>query len=99
MTLTTKPALSTTISQQTLTYLPAALAGIQAAEHAAPEAPGVSKLAAVLAGIQAASQAAEAIPNPQVQGIAALVNLSVAIFNALGTFRHRSAPAVPLALR
>ncbi len=83
------------INQQTLTYLPAALAGIQAAELAAPNAPGASKLDAVLAGIAAASQTAEAIPIPQVQGIAALVNLSVMIFNMLGAFRHRS-PLAPV---
>jgi hypothetical protein len=88
------------ITTQTLIYLPSVLAGVQAAEHASElvvaaggqPLPGETKLGAVLAGVQAGSQAMAGSPNPDVASIAALVNLTVSILNALGLFKKR-APA------
>jgi hypothetical protein len=82
------------INTQTLAYLPSVIAGIQAAEAAAPEAPGASKLDAVLAGIGAGSLALAGTPNANVASIAALVNMSVMIFHLLGAFKHAKAGAV-----
>ncbi len=84
------------IDHQVLTYAPAVIAGVQAAESTG--APGQTKFQAVLAGILAGSQVAEGIPIPNVQGVAALINLSVFIINAIGAFRHKApvvAPVVP----
>lgn len=90
--MTPKP--NTTISAittQTLTYAPAVIAGVQAAETTG--ASGTSKLQAVVNGVLAGSQALEGAPNPDVAGIAALVNLFVSIFNATGIFSHKKAAA------
>lgn len=77
------------ITTQTLTYTPAVIAGVQAAETSL--ASGPSKQQAVINAILAGSQAAEGVPNPNVAAIAALVNLTVSIFNALGLFKHKAA--------
>jgi len=92
-TLTQMNPVISAIDTQVLNYAPAVLAGVQAAEMTA--ASGPSKFQAVLAGILAGSQAAEAIPIPNVQGIAALVNLSVTILNMLGAFSHKPKPVAP----
>jgi flagellar biosynthesis protein FliQ len=78
-----------TITNETLTYAPAVLAGVQVAETTG--ASGSSKLQAVVNGVLAASQAGEAVPNATVAGISALVNLVVSIFNATGIFSHKAA--------
>jgi len=83
-----------TITQNELLYAPAVLAGVQAAEAVAADAPGHAKADAVLTGIMTGSAALatnKATP-PSVAGIAALINLSVSILNALGIFR-KAAPA------
>lgn len=87
----------TSISQQVATYTPAVIAGVQAAEVSG--ASGSAKLQAVLDGIQAGSAAAELIPIPQVEAIAALVNLVVSIFNSLGIFKHNSTSVVGAAAK
>lgn len=79
------------ITTQTLTYAPAVIAGVQAAETTG--ASGTSKLQAVVNGVLAGSQALEGAPNPDVAGIAALVNLFVSIFNATGIFGHKAKAA------
>lgn len=90
----------TQIETQTLTYAPAAIAGIQAAEAGGQivGAAGPSKLSAVLSGIAAGAQVGEAIPVPQVAAISGMINLFVSIFNALGIFKHAPAAAAPAAL-
>lgn len=89
-------AVTTLITTDTLKYAPAALAGVAAAESAAPLAPGTSKQAAVvnavLQGVQVGSGVLETSTNPTVAGVATLVNLIVSIFNDLNVFRH-AAPA------
>jgi hypothetical protein len=89
------------ITTQTLIYLPSVLAGVQAAEAASEMVvasggqpiPGSTKLGAVLAGVQAGSQVAAGSPNPDVAAIAALVNLTVSILNALGLFKKKTPAA------
>jgi hypothetical protein len=85
------------ITAETLAYAPAVLAGIQAAEQAAPLAPGSSKQAAVvsavLQGVEVGSGALESSSNPTVAGVAGLVNLFVSILNSLGVFKHTAVPA------
>lgn len=76
------------ITSQIVTYTPAVVAGVQAAEVSG--ASGESKLTAVIDGIQKGSQVAEGIPVPSVAAIAGLVNLVVSIFNALGVFKHKA---------
>jgi len=82
-----------TITQNELLYAPAVLAGVQAAEAVAADAPGHAKADAVLTGIMTGSAALatnNATP-PGVAGIAALINLSVSILNALGIFKKSGA--------
>jgi hypothetical protein len=79
------------VNAQTLTYVPAVLAGVQAAEQSAGN--GASKKQAVVNAILIGARAAEATPNPNVAGIAALVDLVVSILNSTGVFSHKSAPA------
>jgi hypothetical protein len=78
------------ITTQTVSYAPAVLAGIQAAE--ATQAGGASKQAAVvqavLNGVEVGSGDLAQSSNPTVAGVAALVNLFVSIFNSLGIFKH-----------
>lgn len=85
------------IDQSVLSYAPAAIVAVQAAEIT--NASGATKLQSTVSTILAGSQALESAPNPNVAGIAALVNLVVSIFNATGMFNHKtktvSAPPTP----
>lgn len=82
-----------TITTQTLSYAPAVIAGVQAAELSG--ASGETKAQAVVNAVLAGSGAAESATNPNVAGIASLVNLFVSIFNATGLFSHKATvPAV-----
>ena len=85
MSVTTK---INTIDQAAANYAPAILTGIIAVEQAAKGLPGDSKASIVINTIAAGAQAAQGVPVPSVQGIAALVNLMVAILNAAGLFKH-----------
>jgi len=80
------------INAETLKYAPGILQGVIAVEAAAKGLPGQTKSELVVNTILAGATAAQAIPVPQVQGIAALVALFVAILNAAGLFRHKAAP-------
>ena len=85
-------SVSTVVGQITaaeVAYVPAVLAGVQAAETV-DGATGASKAEAVIAGVLAGSQALSGAPNANVANIAALVNLTVSILNALGAFRHKA---------
>lgn len=89
-------SVATTVNQITsveLQFVPAVLAGVQAAE--ATGAPGHAKAQAVIDGVIAGSGAlaGQAGVQPTVAGIAALVNLTVSILNALGIFKKKSTPA------
>lgn len=90
----TSTPLVTTITNETLQYAPAVLAGVQAAETATG-ATGQSKhdavLNGVLAGIQVGSGALAQASTGQVAAISGLINLFVSIFNSLGIFKHNSA--------
>lgn len=79
------------ITANEIAYAPAVLAGVQVAETSS--ASGASKAQAVINGIISGSLALESAPQPSVAGIAALVNLTVNILNALGIFSHKAAPA------
>jgi hypothetical protein len=85
------PSTIGTISTQTLTYAPAILAGVQAAEQSTVS--GADKKQAVVNAVIAGARAAEGVPNPQVAGIATLIDLFISILNATGVFSHKSAPA------
>ena len=78
------------ITTDTLEYVPAVAAGVQAAELSS--ASGATKQQAVVNAIIAGSGALETGPNPNVDAIAALTNLFVSIFNATGIFSHKSTP-------
>ena len=85
------------ITAETMQYAPAVMAGVQAAQQAAPDAPGQSKQAAVvsavLTGVEVGSGALENSPNKTVAGVALLINMFVSIFKAL---RHPAfVPPVP----
>ncbi len=74
-----------------LTYTPAVLAAIQAAEALAPAGTtGPTKFNVVMTALGAGSQALESAPNANVAGIAALVNLGVMIGNLFGGLFHKS---------
>jgi len=75
------------IDQQAANYTPAVIAAIQAAEALGVTATGTQKATAV---VTAVSQTLEGSANPNVAGIAALVNLSVMIANLLGVFKHKA---------
>lgn len=76
------------ITNDTLSYAPATLAAVLAAEQS--KAAGSDKLQAVVDGVLGGTQALEASPNPNVAAISALANLFVSIFNATGLFSHKS---------
>lgn len=78
----------TAIDQGILTYVPAVIAGVQAAEVSG--AAGDLKAKAVMDGIQVGSQALAQVNQPNVAAIAGLINLVVSIFNALGVFNHKA---------
>jgi hypothetical protein len=86
------------INHQTLQYLPAVIASVQAVEMLAPTAPGADKFQAVMAGFGAGSQAlAGSSPNATVAGLAELVNLSVLFANLLlPLFQHKKPPVAPI---
>lgn len=75
------------IDAQTLTYIPAVIAGMHAAEQST--AAGATKKQAVLDAIQAGAQAGESVQAPQVAAIAGMIDMFASIFKALGVFRHK----------
>ncbi len=75
------------INTETVKYAPAVLQGVLAVEAAAKGLPGQAKQQLVVDAIVAGATAAQAVPVPAVQGVAALVNLFVAILNAAGLFK------------
>lgn len=85
----------TVIDTQILAYLPAVIAGTQAAEQST--ASGAAKLQAVVNGILAGSAIEAGSPNVNVAAVASLVNLVVSIFNATGVFSHKTAVGKPAA--
>ncbi len=87
---TLNPTLAT-ITNDVAGYTPAVLAGVQAAEQST--AGGSTKLQAVVNGVLGTTGALETNTNPNVAAVSALANLIVGIFNALGIFGHKSAPA------
>lgn len=91
--------LVTTITNETLQYAPAVIAGIQAAELTG--ATGQSKQAAVVSsvlnGVEVGSGVLESSPNPTVAGVALLVNMFVSIFKALNFGPFKQSPAVAAA--
>lgn len=78
----------TAITNATINYVPAVIAGVQAAE--ASTAAGTTKLQAVVNGVLGTTGALETNSNPNVAAIAALANLFVSIFNSTGLFSHKS---------
>ena len=79
----------TTIDTQTLTYLPAVIAGMQAAELTGASVD--SKKQAVLNAVIAGSTVLASSPNPNVAAIAGMIDLFASIFTALGFFRKKAA--------
>ena len=88
--------LVTQITNETLQFAPAVLAGVQAAELATG-ASGQTKhqavLNGVLQGIQVGSGALAQSSTGQVAAISGLINLFVSIFNSLGLFKHTTVSA------
>lgn len=80
--------LVTQITQAELAYLPAAIAAVQVAE--ASGAAGVTKKQAVMLALGAGASALESSPDPRISGIAALVELTLAVLNGTGLFKHRA---------
>lgn len=78
------------ITTTELAYLPAVLAAVQAAETV--NVSGETKYAAVLDTVTGVSGAvAQTSTDPRVQGIAALIDLTVLLMNRLGSFKHKPA--------
>ena len=75
------------ITQQEAAYTPAVIAAVQAAE--ASGAAGATKKQAVIDAIIAGSRQAESVSNPNVAAIAAMVDLTVSIFNITGLFSRK----------
>ena len=85
------------INHATLTYAPAVIAGVQAAEVSG--ASGSNKKQAVLDGILAGAKLGENMPIPQVAAISGMIDMFVTIFNSLGLFKKSSPvpkPPVPV---
>lgn len=80
-----------TISADTLQYAPIVIAAMQAAELST--ANGDSKKQAVVNAVIQGSGQIASDSNPNVAAIGSLVNLFASIFNALGIFQHKPAPA------
>jgi hypothetical protein len=76
------------ITSHTITFAPAVIAGVQAAEMSS--ANGTTKQQAVVNAVLAGARAAEGTPNPNVAAIASLVDLVVSVLNATGLFSHKS---------
>lgn len=83
------------IANQTAVYLPIVNAGIQAVEAAIPTAPSQTKAQTAINIISAIAKTTEQIPNPNVQLIAALVDLSVQTLNSTGIFSHFKKSSTP----
>ena len=86
------------ITAQTVAYVPAVMAAMQAVEATAtPDMSGATKqqivVSQVVGGIEAGSAALENSPNPTVAGIAQLVNLFASIFHATGLFQRKHVAA------
>lgn len=71
----------TAITTQTLTYAPAVYAGVMAVDEEAIS--GQDKFDAVLNGVIGTSSVLATTPNPQVAGIAALINLFASLVKAV----------------
>jgi hypothetical protein len=84
---------------QILQFLPYILQGIITVESiAGAAAPGTTKKKILLDSIAGVSVAAGgAIPVPQIQLVATLIDSSVAALNAAGVFNHAAAPGVAAA--
>ncbi len=78
------------IDEDTLTYAPTVANAVVAAEALGPQATGLQKFAAAVTTV---SQSLTVSQNPNVAGIAALVNLAVQFANLFGAFKHKTAPA------
>lgn len=87
MPTTLNPTISA-ITQDTASFAPAVLAGVQAAQLANVD--GGTKQEAVVNAVLGTTGALESNSNPNVAGIAALANLFVNIFNTLGVFKHKT---------
>lgn len=91
-------SVATTIAQidnVSLQYAPQVLAGVTAIEAAAATLPGQTKKDIVINSILAGARIGEGVPIPEVQGIAALVDLFVSILRASGIFKSKAAPPAP----
>jgi len=77
------------ITTDTVMFTPTVVAAVQTAEALGANATGAEKASAAISAASAALASQSGV-NPNVQAIAALVNLSVNIANLLGVFRHKA---------
>jgi hypothetical protein len=77
-------------------YAPVAIAAVLAAEQS--RASGMAKQQAVVNAILAGARMGESVPNANVAGVAALVDLIVSVLNATGVFSHRAPVAAATGL-
>lgn len=93
-TSTATPSVNPTIqsiTNLTLNYTPATIAGVLAAEQS--NAAGATKLQSVVNGVLATTGSLETNTNPNVAAISALANLFVSIFNDTGLFSSKTKTA------
>jgi len=84
------------INASTMAYAPGVLGSVIAVENAVHQSvPGTDKKQLIVNAIDAGAKAAQGVPIPEVQGIAALVDLFVNILNATGLFHHATPAAAP----
>ena len=83
------------VNSNVLAFTPAVMAGVMAAEQSGAD--GATKQQAVVNAVLGTSGVLESNTNPNVAGIAGLVNLVLSIFNATGIFSHKKAVAATTA--
>ena len=86
---------SNTIDSTVAQYASAITKGAIAIEQTSADLPGETKQQILLNAIVAGTRPRKPCPLPQVQGIAALINLIVSILNWAGVFGHKSAAPAP----
>ena len=83
-----------TITQKESEWAPTVSAAIQFAEET--DASNEEKHNAVVTVVQAIAAGAQAGPIPSVAALGAMIQVGVAIFKALGKFKKKPAPIVPV---
>lgn len=85
-----------TIEDSVAKYSPLAVSTVIAIENAAANVDGKTKFQIAMNILQAAASGVQNAPQPTVAAFGGLINVFVALFNAMGTFVHKPLAAAPL---